>query len=76
MYNWSVDEIELKKSPEKYAIWRLEQLLNFGLNGEKVSKSALIKYFPKLNVDPSRREFINLLLYGKFNTNEEAEKVS
>ena len=76
MYNWSVDEIELKKSPEKYAIWRLEQLLNFGLNGEKISKSALIKYLPDLDIDPVRREFINLLLYGKFNINGKAEKVS
>ena len=69
MYNWSVDENKLKKYPEKYAIWRLEQLLNFGLNGEKIEKSALIKYLPNLNIDPSRREFINFLLYGTFDTN-------
>ena len=69
MYNWSVDETELKKSPEKHAIWRLEQLINFCLNGEKIQESVLIKYLPNLNIDPTRREFINLLLYGKFNIN-------
>lgn len=69
MYNWSVDENQLKKSPEKYAIWRLEQLLNFGLNGEKIKKSILLKYLPDLHIDPARREFIHLLLYGKFNIN-------
>lgn len=36
MYNWSTDTTELKKSPEKYAVWRLEQLINWGLDGEKL----------------------------------------
>ena len=76
MYNWSVDENNLKKSPEKYVIWHLEQMLNFGLNGEKIKKSDLITYLPKLNIDPIRREFINLLLYGKFNLDNQAKEIS
>ena len=35
MYNWNTDTTTLRKNPEKYQIWRLEQLINFGLNGEK-----------------------------------------
>src|SRR3989338_2755671 len=41
MYNWSTDVGELKKDPKKYTIWKLEQMVNFGLNGEKLSKVDL-----------------------------------
>ena len=37
MYNWSVDEKAMKKAdPEKYEIWRLEQMVNYGTEGEKL----------------------------------------
>lgn len=62
MYNWSTDEAELKKDPTAYAIWRLEQLINFGLDGEKISEKELRHYLPQLNLDPARRRFIELLL--------------
>jgi len=65
MYNWSTDIRELKKNPEKYRIWRLEQLINFGLSGEKLKEPELKKYFNKLNIDPYRRKFLRLLLNGK-----------
>lgn len=76
MYNWSIDENNLKKFPREYAIWRLEQILSFGLNGEKINKSILIKYLPDLNIDPVRRELVNLFLYGKFDINGKTEKIS
>jgi len=41
MYNWSTDETTLQNDSEKHAIWQLEQVVNFGLNGEKISKIAL-----------------------------------
>ena len=41
MYNWSVDVKKLRKNKEKYAIWKLEQMVNFGLNGEKIDKKLL-----------------------------------
>ena len=62
MYNWSTDVTELKKDPEQYAIWRLEQLIDFGLNGEKISESELRRYWNKLEIDPARRKFLALLL--------------
>ena len=65
MYNWSTDVRELKKNPEKYKVWQLEQLINFGLDGEKLKKPELKKYFSKLNIDPYRRKFLHLLLNGK-----------
>lgn len=64
MYNWSTDETQLKKDPEKYAIWKLEQLVNFGLNDEKISEADLRHYWNRLTIDPTRRKFLELLLNG------------
>ncbi len=62
MYNWSTDEKKLKTHPEEYAIWKLEQLVNFGLNGEKIVEVDLRRYWDKLTIDPARRKFLQLLL--------------
>lgn len=64
MYNWSTDEKSLQKDTEAYAIWHLEQTVNFGLNGEKLSEAELRKYWSKLSLDPHRRAFLARLLYG------------
>jgi len=64
MKNWSVDEEKLKKYPEKYAIWRLESLINFGLGDEKIKISELKKYWNKLNIDPAKRKFLTTLING------------
>ena len=42
----------LSKFPEKYEIWKLEQLINYGLDGEKLDEDKLRKYLPKLHIDP------------------------
>ncbi|MBI2047918.1 MAG: hypothetical protein HYT27_02150 [Parcubacteria group bacterium] len=63
MYNWTVDENNLKKNKEKYAIWKLEQLVNFGLNGEKIKMGELKKYWNKIELDPARRRFLGLFMH-------------
>lgn len=65
MYNWSVDEKKLSKHPEKYKIWKLEQLINFGLNGQKLRKSDLKKYWRKLHIDPQYKKYLRFLLSSK-----------
>ena len=65
MYNWSVMGEQLKNDTEKYTIWRLEQLINFGLSGEKINRQDLEKYWLKINIDPDRRKFLDILLYGE-----------
>src|SRR5260221_402194 len=40
MYNWNTDITQLKKDPEQYAIWKLEQLINYGLDGEKIKQQV------------------------------------
>lgn len=62
MYNWSTDIKTISKYPEKFAIWRLEQLINFGLNGEKLELSELKKYFNKLQIDPEKKRYLKFLL--------------
>jgi len=62
MFNWSVDTKNLQKYPEKYVIWKLEQLINFGLNGHKLNMTELKKYFPKLNIDPQKKKYLKMLL--------------
>lgn len=66
MHNWSVDEEKLKKDPEAYQIWRLEQLVNYGLDGERIQRNLLEKYWDRIFIeDPHRRDFLSLLLWGK-----------
>ena len=62
MYNWSVDLKQLKKSPRAYAVWQLEQMINFGLNGKKIKEKALRANWAKLKLDPARKNFLKLLL--------------
>ena len=63
MYNWSVDTKELEKDPEKYAIWRLEQLINYGLGEEKLDREELKKYWNKLDIDNLTRKYLEFLLW-------------
>ena len=58
--HWSVDETELKKDKNAYAIWRLEQAVNFGLG--KINKKDLVKYWKKLELDPAKKKFLSILL--------------
>jgi len=66
MYNWSVDEKKFKKENlEGYKIWKLEQMINFGLAGEKISESLVRKYWKKLFLDPESKKFLKFLLWSK-----------
>ena len=68
MYNWSVDEKKFKKeNPEEYRLWRLTQLINYGLDGEKLDKKEVKKAWPKIkdNLDPYIQRAMEYLLWGK-----------
>jgi len=65
MYNWSVDTGKFAKGSKEALIWRLEQTINFGLNGEKLDKSLVRKYWQKLHLDPARKQFLKFLLWPK-----------
>ena len=65
MYNWSVDTTELKKDKRKYAIWNLEQMVNFGLGGKKISREKLKKYWKILDLDPNKKNYLKMILWPK-----------
>jgi len=68
MYNWSVDEEKFKKRyPKKYKIWRIAQLINYGLDGEKLDKKEVKKYWREIEswLDPNKALYIKYLLWGK-----------
>jgi len=64
MYNWSVDEKQFREAdPEGYRIWKIEQMVNWGLNGEKLDERMLKKYWDKLFLDPVKRSYLQFLLW-------------
>ena len=63
MYNWSVDTTRLKKNHEKYEQFLLEQQINFGLNGQKLSLKILKKYWNSLNIDPQKQVFLKKIVW-------------
>ncbi len=65
MYNWSVKTSELKKDKKQYAIWRLEQMVNFGLNKEKIRKGELKKYWSRLRLDSQKKKYLEFLLWPR-----------
>jgi hypothetical protein len=65
MYNWSVNITRLEEDKEKWEKWKIEQMINYGLGGEKLSRKKLKKYWPDLDIDPSKGRYLKFLLWGK-----------
>ena len=65
MYDWNIDTKRLKQNKDAWNKWRLEQMINFGLVGKKISRRLLLKYWDKLNLDPQKKNFLSFLLWGK-----------
>jgi len=63
MYNWNTNLSQWNKKSEPYILWKLQQLINFGLNGEKLSLNLIKKYWSKLDLDPQRKKFLKLILW-------------
>ena len=66
MKNWSVDEEAMKKAdPEAHEVWRLEQLINYGLDGEKLNTEKVKKYWDRLYLDPIYKQYLDFLLWPR-----------
>ncbi len=63
MYNWNVDITKNNKKSEQFILWRFNQLINFGLNGERLNLKLVKKYWYKLRLDPKRKKFLHLLIW-------------
>jgi hypothetical protein len=62
MYNWNTNTSKWDKTSDSYQIWKLEQLINFGLNGEKLDLKLVKKYWTQLSLDPLRKKFLKQIL--------------
>jgi hypothetical protein len=79
MHNWSVDEKRFKKeNPQEYKIWRLVQLINYGLDKEKLDKEEVKKAWPKIKekIDPNTRVYLEYLLWDKKPSSKNIKKSS
>lgn len=65
MHNWSVDIKKLKKDKEQFTSWKLEQMINFGTDGEKIPESDIRTYWKKLTLDRDKKRFLGFLLWGE-----------
>jgi len=68
MFNWNTDEKKFKKlHPKEYRLWRLTQLINYGLDGEKLDKEEVMNAWPDIKdrLNPDKRKVIEFFLWNK-----------
>jgi len=68
MFNWNVDEERFKKEdPKGYKLWRLTQLINYGLDGEKLDRNEVKKAWSRIeeNLDPYKKRLLKFLIWKK-----------
>ena len=66
--NWNTDEAKMKKEdPEGYKTWRLVQLINYGLWGEKLDKKEIKEKWPEIKdrLDIDSRKAVEFFLFRK-----------
>ncbi|OGG28925.1 hypothetical protein A2973_01315 [Candidatus Gottesmanbacteria bacterium RIFCSPLOWO2_01_FULL_49_10] len=64
MYNWNTPTKHITRSKQS-TIWKLNQHINFGLNGKKLNLRLIRKYWNDLAIDPKRKQLLRYLLWGK-----------
>lgn len=62
---WDYDQKNKGIQAAADPIWKLERMINYGLEGEKFNRAELTKYLPQLNIAPEKRAFLELLLWNK-----------
>lgn len=63
--HWSVDTSELSKKPGDFAVWKLEQRINWGIGEERLKIADLRKYWDKIDIDPFKRRALELAVFSK-----------
>ena len=65
MYNWNTPTKHLTTSRQT-TIWKLNQHINFGLNGTKLNFRLIRKYWKSLSLDPKRKQYLHYLLWENY----------
>ncbi|MBS4027647.1 MAG: hypothetical protein KGZ58_03325 [Ignavibacteriales bacterium] len=63
---WDYTQQEYDKQIATDDRYRLERLINYGLNGQKLPRTLLEKYLLDLNIPEDRKAFLKLLLWNTF----------
>ena len=63
--HWSIDTSELAKYLEQFAIWKIEQKVNWGIGEERLKIAELKKYWDKIDIDPYKRRALELAVFPK-----------
>ncbi len=62
MRNWSTDTTAFNRNSPLYHRWKLEQLINFGLQNEKLNRAHLRLHIETLVIDPAKKLFLKFIL--------------
>ena len=63
MYNWNTKPD--RKNTPSYTIWKLNQMINFGLGKGKLRETEVKKYWKMLTIDPLRKAFLKYIIWHK-----------
>lgn len=66
MKNWNTDVQKFRTLEEK-KVWRLIQLIEYGVENQKISTKQLKKYWSKIKnqIDPINKKLYEFWLWGK-----------
>ena len=74
MYLWDYDKKTLQKSKQG-RILLLERMINYGPEkGEKIKLSEVKKYWKELELFPTRKRLLELLIWGKYKSSPKNKK--
>ena len=62
---WDYTNEEYQKQATADQAWRLERMINYGTDGEKIDRKLLERYLPQLHIPDNRRAFLELLVWNK-----------
>jgi len=77
MINWSTDERKFKKdNPQEYKLWRLTQLINYGLDGEKLDSKEVKNSWNTIKdrIDTPTRKYLEFIVWGKLPSSTKTNK--
>jgi hypothetical protein len=65
MYNWSTDTTRIAKNSTTYEKFKLENMINFGLNNGKISLKLLKKHWDILVIDTDKKKYLKKLVWAQ-----------
>ena len=71
---WDYHKKNSAKQAKSDPVWKLERLINYGLEGAKLDRKLLEKHLPELNIPPNRKAFLQLLIDEKKHSHVRSKK--